>query len=202
MKQFSFAVFALCILFFSSCTEEDTTITTNTGDILNGLDTTQFYINSSAVIGNELLDAFKCETKSNDIESSIPLEWGNVPSTATTLLIMMYHFPDANDLSQANSYLHLWNIDPTVTEMPYGTADDGPWYIGSNKDGTGISYSSPCSPSSGSHEYKITIYALDAVPSSLPTQNSLTVDYAAVNAALSTVTIIDEATLTFNDVTE
>lgn len=202
MKQFSFLMLTLCLLFFSSCTEDTITTTTNSGDTLNGLDTTQFYINSSAVIGNELLDAFKCEEKSNDIESSIPLEWGNVPSTATTLVIMMYHFPDPNNQSQANSYLHLWNINPTVTAMPYGTADDGPWYIGSNKDGTAISYTSPCSPSTGSHEYSITIYALDAVPSGLPTQNSLTVDYAAIKTALSTVNIVGEATLTFNDVTE
>lgn len=202
MKQFSFLMLTLCVLFFSSCTEETITTTTNNGDTLNGLDTTQFYINSSAIIGNELLDAFKCETKSNDIESSIPLEWGNVPSTATTLVIMMYHFPNPSDQSQANSYLHLWNIAPSVTSIPYGTADDGPWYIGSNKDGTAISYTSPCSPSTGSHEYKITIYALDAVPSSFPIQNSLSVDYAAVKTALSTVNIIDEATLTFNDVTE
>ncbi|MBL4651072.1 MAG: hypothetical protein JKY03_15190, partial [Aureispira sp.] len=167
MKQFSFSVLALCVLFFSSCTQETITTTTNSGDTLNGLDTTQFYINSSAIIGNELLAAFKCETKSNDIESSIPLEWGNVPSTATTLVIMMYHFPNPNDQSQANSYLHLWNIDPTVTAMPYGTADDGPWYIGSNKDGTAISYTSPCSPSAGSHEYKITIYDARTTVSSL-----------------------------------
>jgi phosphatidylethanolamine-binding protein (PEBP) family uncharacterized protein len=202
MKQFSFSILTLCLLFFSSCTEEAITTTSNSGDPLNGVDTSLFYINSSAVIGNELLEAFKCETKLNDIESSIPLEWGNVPSTATTLLIMMYHFPNPNDQSQANSYLHLWDINPTVTEIAYGTADEGPWYIGANKDRTEISYTSPCSPSAGSHEYKITIYALDALPSSLPMQNSIAVDYDAINAALSTVTIIDEATLTFNDVTE
>ena len=50
-----------------------------------------------------------------------------------------------------------------------GTADDGLWYIGSNKDGTAISYTSPCSPDAATHEYTITIYALSATPASLPT---------------------------------
>jgi len=201
MKNFLFLAALAVMVTFASCDENTDTVTPDSSAALNGLDTTQFYINSAAVSGNELLANFKCETKVLDVESSIPLEWGNVPASTQSLVVMMYHFPNPTDTTNANSYLHLWNISPTVTALPYGTADDGPHYIGSNKDGTAISYTSPCSPSTGTHEYHLTIYALDAVPATLPTQNSLTVNYATLKAALGTVNIIDQATLTFNDVT-
>jgi len=161
---------------------------------------TDFTITSGAVVSGELLDAFKCEEKTNNIENSIPLAWENVPEGTTSLAIIMYHFPNADDQTQANSYLHLWNIDPSVTSIPYGTADDGTWYIGSNKDGNAISYTSPCSPSAGSHEYTIQIFALSETPPSLPTENSLSVDYAVFLAAMQTVTTVGTASLTFNDV--
>lgn len=150
----------------------------------------------------ELLDAFKCESKTNDIESSIPLAWENVPEGTVSLAVMMYHFPNANDQTQANSYILLWDIDPSVTSIPYGTADDGAWYMGSNKDGTAISYTSPCSPSAGNHEYTITVYALSETPASLPSQSTIDVDYDTLKAAIESVTLVGSASLTFNDVNE
>jgi len=109
-----------------------------------------FVLASSAIENGELLDAYKCETKENDIEKSIPLSWSNIPTGTGALAVIMHHFPNPDDTSQANSYLLLWDIAPSVTAIPYGEADDGPWYMGANKDGTAISYTSPCSPSSGS----------------------------------------------------
>ncbi len=182
-----FVLLALLI----GCNKDDQTITPNT---------TEFTLTSIAIENGELLDAYKCETKTNGIENSIPLTWSNVPTDANSLAIIMKHYPDPSDLTIVSSYLLLWDIDPSVTDIPYGTADDGPWYMGSNKDGTAISYTSPCSPSPGSHEYTITIYALSATPSSLPTSSSLSVDYDVLIKAISTVTIVDEASLTFNDV--
>ncbi len=168
----------------------------------SGSSSSDFTLTSDAVSGGLLLDDYKCETKVNDIESSIPLSWSNVPSTAGSLAIIMHHYPNSDDTSTANSYLLLWAIDPSVTEISYGGADDGAWYIGSNKDGKAISYTSPCSPSEGTHEYTITVYALSETPASLPTESSLTVDYDTLKTAIATVTTIDTATLTFNDVTE
>lgn len=161
---------------------------------------TEFAITSEAIVNGELLDDFKCEAKTDNIENSIPLAWKNVPEGTASLAIIMYHFPNASDQTQANSYLHLWNIDPSVTSIPYGTADNGAWYIGSNKDGNAISYTSPCSPSAGSHEYTIKIFALSEAPASLPTESSLSVDYDVFLAAMQTVTTVGTASLTFNDV--
>jgi hypothetical protein len=112
----------------------------------------------------------------------------------------MQHFPNASDETKANSYLLLWDINPSITEIAYGLADDEEWYMRANKDGNAISYTSPCSPCSESHEYTITIYALSETPTTLPNASSLSVDYDALIEAISTVTIIDKAVLTFNDV--
>ncbi len=177
------------LIFFASCNEDEVTIEGN------------FTISSVAVSDGELLEDFKCEDNTNGIQNSIPLSWSNVPSDAVSLAISMHHYPFSDDLTQVNSYLLLWDIDPSVTEIPYGTADDGSWYMGANKDGNTISYTSPCSPSAATHEYIITIYALSATPSSLPTTSSLDVTYDVFTDAISTVTIIDKAILTFNDVT-
>lgn len=116
----------------------------------------------------------------------------------------MHHFPNANDtdLSRANQYLILWGIDPSVSQIAHGTADDGPWFMGSDKDGTTTSYTSPCSPSTGTHEYTITVYALSETPASLPQQSSVYVTLTVVTEAIQSVTEVGRTTLTFNDVTE
>lgn len=185
----------LCALLFTACDNESSDEDPDTDD-------GTFTITSAAVANGELLDAFKCEDKTNDIENSIPIAWENVPEGTASLAVMMYHFPNANDQTQANSYILLWDIDPSVTAIPYGTADDGAWYMGANKDGTAISYTSPCSPSAGSHEYTITVYALSETPTSLPSQSTVDVDYDALKAAIESVTLVGSASLTFNDVNE
>ncbi len=165
-------------------------------------DGADFALTSIAVSDGELLDDYKCETKVDNIESSIPLSWENVPDNTGSLAVIMHHYPNSEDTSTANAYLLLWDIDPSVTEIGYGEADDGPWYLGANKDEAAISYTSPCSPSAGSHEYTITLYALSETPSSLPTENSLSVTYDVLTTAIETVTVIDTATITFDSVTE
>lgn len=179
-----------------SCSSDDVE------DIIDEVETGELTLTSEAISNGELLDAFKCESKENDIEQSIPLAWSNVPEGTGALAVTMVHYPNSDDLTNPNSYLVLWDIDPTVTSIAHGAADDGDWYIGSNKDGTAISYTSPCSPSAATHEYTITIYALSETPSSLPTSSSIDVDYATLILAISTVTTVGTAELTFNDVTE
>ncbi len=174
----------------------------NKDDDNNTPDTASFTLTSEAIVNGQLLDAYKCEDKGADgTENSIPLAWSNVPAEAASLAVIMHHYPFASDTTNVNSYLLLWGIDPGVTEIPYGTADDGPWYMGANKDGTAISYTSPCSPSSATHAYTITVYALDQLPSSLPAESSLAVDYATLKAAISSVTVVGEAVLDFEDIT-
>ncbi|MCP4443091.1 MAG: hypothetical protein GY810_29645 [Aureispira sp.] len=187
MKQLFLLILLGTLLALSSCKKDGST---------------DFALTSAAVENGELSDSYKCEQKVNDIESSIPLAWTNVPEGTTSLAIMMYHFPNANDQTNANSYLLLWGIDPTVSEIAYGGADDGDWYMGGNKDGTAISYTSPCSPSAGTHDYTITIYALSETPSSLPTSSSLSVDYTTLKDAINAVTIVGQTSLDFQDITQ
>ncbi len=169
-----------------------------------GTDSTDsFEVTSDAVQNDLLSDDYKCEMKDSDlVENSIPLKWVNVPDGTGSLAVIMHHFPNPDDTTMANQYLLLWGIDPSVTEMPYGTADDGPWYMGSDKDGTAISYTSPCSPDPATHEYTITVYALSETPSSLPTESSIDVTYDVLLDAISTVSLIGKAELTFDSVTE
>ncbi|RKZ84922.1 MAG: hypothetical protein DRR19_17070 [Candidatus Parabeggiatoa sp. nov. 1] len=165
-------------------------------------DSSTFTLTSSAIENCELLSEYKCEQKVNNAEDSIPLAWSNVPTETGSLAVTMHHYPNSNDTSSPNSYLLLWNIDPAVTEIAHGAADDGPWYMGANKDGVAISYTSPCSPSAGTHEYTLTVYALSETPASLPVQSSVDVTYDVLTQAIATVDILGTATLTFNDVTE
>lgn len=191
MKNIYYLLFLA--LLFSACDNDETDETPTD-------DEGTFTVTSAAVSNGELLAAFKCESKTNDIENSIPIAWENVPEGTASLAVMMYHFPNPDDQTMANSYILLWDIDPSVTAIPYGTADDGPWYMGANKDGVAISYTSPCSPSAGTHEYTITVYALSETPVSLPTESTVAVDYDILKAAIESVTLVGSASLTFNDV--
>jgi phosphatidylethanolamine-binding protein (PEBP) family uncharacterized protein len=156
-----------------------------------------FTLTTSAIVDGELLPEFRGEPKVNGVEESIPLAWENVPEGTGALAIIMHHFPDPNDKTKVNQYLLLWGIDPSVTAIPHGGADDGDWFMGPNKDGVVVSYTSPNSKGAGVHEYTITIYALTETPESLPKQDSLDVTYQVLTQAISTVTVIDTATLTF-----
>ena len=89
-----------------------------------------------------------------------------------------------------------------IATISYGEADDVDWHIGVNKDRNVISYTSPYSPSAISHGYIITIYTLDAISASLPTANSLDVDYEALSSAIASLGTISTASLAFNDVTD
>lgn len=198
IRTLKMTVLTALVAFTIACNKDDqstdTTPTTTTTD--------DFTLTSEAVVDGELLDAYKCETKVDGVEKSIPLAWSDVPEGTGSLAVIMHHFPNPDDHTNVNSYLLLWNISPDVTSIAYGAADDGPWYMGSNKDGTGISYTSPCSQSPGTHEYTITIYALDQTPATLPTESSVSVDYATLKSAIATVTVLGTAELTFNDVHE
>jgi hypothetical protein len=158
-------------------------------------DKSDFTLTSGAINSEgEILDAFKCEEKVNGIEKSIPIAWSNIPEGTGSIAISIHGFPNANE---TNSYLTLWNINPSVTEIEYGGANSGEWFMGPNKDGGKISYSSPCSPSGATSTYYMTIYALSETPPSLPKENSLTVNYSALVDSLSEVTIIDQVVLEY-----
>lgn len=184
-------IILVILMSIASCNNDDKAETTGSN----------FTLSSIAIADGELLEDYKCEQKVNGVEKSIPLSWSNVPENATSLAITMTHYPNPDDLTNINSYFLLWDIDSSISAIPHGTADDGSWYMGSSKDGDVISYSSPCSRGSGSHEYTLTIYALSETPSSLPSMSSIDVTYDVFATALSTVTVIETATLKFNSIT-
>ena len=197
MKQAKILVF-IFFLSFIACKNKNTVLTTVNHDDFKTIHP-NFKLTSVAVENGVLLEAYKCEEKIHDVENSIPLSWENVPNGTKSLAIVMYHYPKKEDKSEINSYLLLWNIDPEVTEIPYKIASQGNWFMGANKDGTAISYTSPCSRGKGKHEYTIALYALAETPASLPKENSLDVDYNVFMNALNTVKIVDRTTLTFVD---
>ena len=158
-----------------------------------------FKLNSEAVSDGKLLADFKCEKKVNGVENSIPLSWSNVPEGTKSLAVVMYHYPKKDDKSEINSYLILWGIDPSVSKIPYKMANNPNWFMGSNKDGNAISYTSPCSRGPGEHTYTIALFALSEKPKLLPESNSLDVDLNTFSKAISSDMIIDITTLTFID---
>lgn len=111
----------------------------------------------------------------------------------------MYHYPHKNDKSEINSYLLLWGIKPSVSEIPYKMANNPNWYMGSNKDGTAVSYTSPCSHGPGKHTYTIALFALSETPKSLPESNALDVILNTFMKAISDDIVIDITTLSFID---
>lgn len=191
-------LFPLVLICFISCKKNKANSTKVNHDDFKTIHA-DFKLSSSAIAHGVLLDAYKCEEKVNDIENSIPLSWKNVPDGTKSLAIVMYHYPKIDNKTEINSYLLLWDIDPDITEIPYKMARNGDWYMGANKDGTAISYTSPCSRGKGKHEYTIALYALSETPASLPKANALDVDYATFMNAINTVKIIDRITLKFLD---
>ena len=202
---FYFFAFSIFILACSKETVVTPVATTNTGTITTTptptVSASGFKLTSTAVVNGVLLDAFKCEKKLNGIENSIPLAWENAPAKATSFAITMIHYPNSSDSTKYSSYLLLWGIDKTVNKILYAEANKGPWFMGVNKDGNNISYTSPCSAGAGTQQYILTIYALSETPATLPTKSTTAVSYEVLTKAISTVTVLDKTKLIFNSVT-
>lgn len=158
-------------------------------------------LTSPAVSEGRLLSDYRCEPKVGGVEASIPLAWSGVPSGTGSLAVTMHHYPFPGDTTRVSAYLLLWGIPPTAAGIAHGHAGDGPWSMGADKDGTAVSYTSPCSQGPGTREYTITLYALSETPPSLPDHSSLDVTYEVLTKAISTVRVLGTATLTFTDTT-
>jgi phosphatidylethanolamine-binding protein (PEBP) family uncharacterized protein len=160
-----------------------------------------FEINSLAINNGELGKAYRCENKISGTEKLIPLSWDNVPTGTKSLAIVMYHFPKPNVRNHANSYLLLWGLNPAVRQIIGGEAANGDWFMGQNKDGNEISYTSPCSAGPGTHQYTIAIFALAEYPVLLPHKSTINVNFDMFMTAIEDVKILGKATVTFSDTT-
>ncbi|WP_084624006.1 YHYH protein [Oceanospirillum beijerinckii] len=104
----------------------------------------------------------------------IPLQWSGVPAGTQSLALTMHHFPnpDDTDISGAHSYLVLYDIQATETEMEEAETDIG--VLGTNSVNDQQSFSAPCSKGTGDNEYIITLHALSTPPGGLGLTGSST----------------------------
>jgi hypothetical protein len=70
--------------------------------------------------------------------------------------------------------------------------------MGINKNGKGISYTSPFSSGPVTHEYNIAIFVLSDYPECLPTENSMGVDFMTFMEVIDVNNIIGKAELEFS----
>lgn len=96
---------------------------------------------------------YTCE----EVGMNPPLAIANTPEKADSLALIV-HDPDA----PGGDFIHwlLWNIDPSVDNIPEGSAPVGS-IEGANGMGE-IGWIAPCPPS-GIHHYEFHLYALDKV---------------------------------------
>jgi len=203
-KLSSFVLLFICmssLFIYSSCNGTKKRVSYKNFDDFRTINS-DFRIKSEAVINGKLLPAYQCEEKINGVENSIPLAWEGVPKGTKSLAIVMYHYPHKEDKTEVNSYLLLWNIPPSVTDIPYKLANDPRWCMGPNKDGVAISYTSPCSRGPGRHKYTIALFALGQELNSLPDSSSVNVDYTRFMEAISKSQVIDRTSLSFIVTTE
>jgi Raf kinase inhibitor-like YbhB/YbcL family protein len=113
-------------------------------------------ISSSAFSAGEFIPKnFCCDGKG----ISPPLSFSYIPDKAQSLVLIMDD-PDA----PSGLYTHwlIWNIPPTISEIPEGGFIEGA-VEGVNSSG-GQGYVPPCPPN-GTHRYFFKLYALDIVVS-------------------------------------
>jgi Raf kinase inhibitor-like YbhB/YbcL family protein len=100
--------------------------------------------------GATVVEPFKC----GKADSSPALQWSGVPEGVTSLAIVLTD-EDAPD------YVH-WvvaNIAPNVTGIAAGGMPAGA--IQATNSAGNVGYAGPCPPDGKTHEYSLTLYALD-----------------------------------------
>jgi Raf kinase inhibitor-like YbhB/YbcL family protein len=128
-----------------------------------------------------------------------PLAWSSVPQGTQSLALIMKHYPrgTVEGRDAPSQYWLLWNIPATTRAIeagnPASIGDEG-----ADKDTRATGYTPPCSPGSAKHDYTITLYALGAPLETLPAQDDISVDWAALTAAMDGK-IIDQSDLTFQN---
>lgn len=97
----------------------------------------------------------------------------------------MYHYPNNSIPGQdtPSHYWLVWNVPTSVTGLPHGNpasiGDEG-----SDKDGTRIGYTPPCSPPGAAHSYTIAVYALSEAPTLLGKGDNPKATYATFMHAI------------------
>lgn len=102
--------------------------------------------------GDTIPDAFRCAGP----EAAPEVSWAGVPAEAKSLALVLVD-EDAPDYS----HWVVANIDPATTVLLAGTVD--PNAVQARNSAGSIGFSGPCPPAGETHDYSLTIYALDQV---------------------------------------
>ena len=135
--------------------------------------TNTFTLISSAFANNgELPKEYTCDGTS----TSPPLNWTNPPTNTKSFAVVMDHIvgpmPGMSGQFDRHTYLVLYNIPPTTTNLPKNVSGIG--LFGINTVNGKTSYSPPCSQGPGAKLYTLTIYALSAEPMLTVAQTAVT----------------------------
>lgn len=148
--------------------------------------------------GGRLPADLRCSRDGGDGVSP-PLEWSGVPQGTQSFALIMHHYPrgTVEGRDAPSQYWLLWDIPANTSAIARGNpASLG--NEGSDKDHRATGYTPPCSPGGATHEYTITLYALNAPVEGLPAQDDLDVDWATLTKALDGK-VIGASSLTFQN---
>lgn len=174
------ALMLLCCVWASAATAQDT-FTLTSPDIVSG---------------SELPHDLKCSRDGGD-GLSPPLAWSTVPEGTQSFAVIMQHYPRGTiaGAHAPSQYWLLWNIPADTTAIPRGNptsiGDEG-----ADKEYRRTGYTAPCSPRGARHEYTITLYALNAAPDTLPSNDSRQVDWTEMMQAIKPL-VISSSPFTF-----
>ncbi|MGH9467288.1 MAG: YbhB/YbcL family Raf kinase inhibitor-like protein [Terriglobales bacterium] len=128
-----------------------------------------FRLTSSAFTNNHAIPV----ANSCDGDGISPaLRWEGTPS-GTKSLALVVHDPDA----PSGDFTHwlLWDVPPTITELPSGHYEEAKFPLGGlqgqNSFGQ-LGFGAPCPPSGPAHHYVFQLYALNAPSLGLPAGSS------------------------------
>lgn len=148
------------------------------------LSSSAFKNDGAQLTENSLPADLQCKRDGGD-GASPPLSWTSIPEGTKSLALIMHHYPrgTTEGVDAPSQYWLLWNISAETTNIDRGnTRSIGT--EGSDKDGRHTGYTAPCSPSGQQHEYTITLYALDSILDSLPSNDDISVDWQTLSNAM------------------
>lgn len=125
------------------------------------------------------------------------LDWTSAPEGTQSFVLMMHHYPrgtvEGKDVP--SHYWSLWNIPADVHSLSLGNPEST-GNEGADKDNRGVGFTPPCSPGKATHSYTISLFALNAAPDALGTEDAPEADWSAVMDAIEGK-VIATSTLTF-----
>lgn len=146
--------------------------------------------------GGTLPADLKCTRDGGD-GLSPPISWDGAPEGTRSFAVIMHHYPKGRveGVDNPSHYWLVWNIPADTRSLPRGNPESI-GNEGGEKDKRYIGYTPPCSPGNVTHEYTITVYALNSETIALGDQDDIDVDWVALTGAIKGK-VIASSSLTF-----